>query len=232
MVDHHARGTTLRPTRLRRGRRLGVPSAWARSRFGRLMRRSGAAALIAAACMAALAAGLFLALEPAAPSPPRDRPLQETRVAPGAAPAENRPPGAAPGGERLLLEPPYDSQDGLTIVQGSYKIRLAGVEGPPGQAICTVADGRLWACGLQARAALHNIIAQSPLVCTLTGRAPPDLTLADCALDGEDLAAKLVASGWARPIRPDDVRFASERDLASAERRGLWDGGWAIRSGF
>ena len=184
--------------------------------------------------MAAVASVRLVALGPAARSFLTARRLEDPKAA-SARPSEGNPSQAAgviPGGDHLLLEPPYDSQDGLTILQGSYKIRLAGVDGPPGNAICTAADGRLWACGLQARAALHNIIAQSPLTCTLAGKAPPDLTLADCALDGEDLAAKLVASGWARPIRPDDVRFASGRDLASAERRGLWDGGWTIRSGF
>lgn len=221
MAVHRRAVRTALPRNALRGGGL-VPA-----RYRRRLRQAGFAALILSAAGALWIGAPWLeAMRQGAPDP-AGHPAPTVKPPPLVALEES---GA--GDQRLVLEAPYDSLDGLTIVQGRYRVRIARVEGPSRNAVCSGEDNGPWACGLQARAALHNLIADKSLLCRPQRGGGSDVIVADCAADDEDIATALVATGWARPLPGQEATLGAARDAARAGRLGLWNGNWTIRGGF
>jgi endonuclease YncB( thermonuclease family) len=150
----------------------------------------------------------------------------EARPSPPATPPRTEP--ASPPSILVTLEPPYVIVDGLTVKTMDRVVRLAGLEGPPREAICFDEKGYLWACGLQARAALNNLITDRPVPCKVIGR-DNDVDIGHCQVDRADLGRKLVAAGWARPTPDRQADHSAELKAASEASMGMWNGGWKIR---
>lgn len=124
---------------------------------------------------------------------------------------------------------PFDIADGLTFgPEGATKTRLAGLEGPPRDAVCNDRNGQPWACGLQARAALNNATRRQTLACEPVTAPVGGILTARCGGD-IDLARELVLAGFARPAGPDSALDVALDD-ARRNERGLWNGGWTIRT--
>jgi endonuclease YncB( thermonuclease family) len=210
------------------GRRLKGPT------LTRLERR-----LLIAGLAAGLAAAMIL-IWPSAPperaaiAPPPAAPAATAPTSPEPkrmAKAESAPPPVS-SGESFELEPPYRILDGLTLAAGRVTVTLDGLEGPPAKAACRGSEGALWACGLQARAALNNATRQRRLSCRGTGRTETlptgeEAMRTACIAEGEDLARRLVVEGWAKPA-PDRPEFRGEVEEARGAGRGLWNGGWSL----
>lgn len=173
--------------------------------------------------------------------PPATAPVERVTVA-QIVPASPRPPShqapVAKSAERADLKPdprtslepytfgaPIQIDDGLTFgPEKAVRTRLSGLTGPGRDAVCRDKDDRLWACGLQARAALNNLIAARQVRCTPT--APSGSVVpATCTVDGVDLGRRLVELGYAR----SDVDHLAEMDRARAANAGMWNGGWRLR---
>jgi endonuclease YncB( thermonuclease family) len=118
------------------------------------------------------------------------------------------------------------TDDALTIRFRTGRVRLAGLEDLPRRTVC-LAEGQMWGCGQQARAALYNLVRSRAVVCEAGKRLGRDLVLAACSAEGQDLATAQVAAGWARPSNPSPMDQAAAQ--AKAENRGLWRGGWTLR---
>ena len=119
--------------------------------------------------------------------------------------------------------------DGLTFgPEGAARTRLAGLVGPRRDSVCQDGEKRLWACGLQARAALNNLIRRSRIACTPVQPVLNNILEANCSVDGRDLGLDLVSAGFARSATPSQNTASLETDAAS-QQRGLWNGGWTIR---
>ena len=128
-----------------------------------------ATVILLSAALALSAAGLtgLIAVMPATKSRPEKR-------GPVAVEGAHRR-SAAKGPERLgtpngpvpdlILEPPYVVLDATSFKNGLSEIQLLHIEGPTGDAVCKDAEGLRWACGLRARAALHNLLRASTLRC-------------------------------------------------------------------
>ena len=165
---------------------------------------------------------------PLPPSPPATKD-------PASAPADRAPttqassPLAARPTEQIRLSPPYEVADGLTIVTEHQKVHLAGLDGPASEAACFDQQKRLWPCGLEARAALNNVIRQHDVICRTTGQTVSGLPDAECKVGDLSLARVLVAAGFARPIGQPTATISSELKGAQANQRGLWKGGWRVR---
>ncbi len=136
-------------------------------------------------------------------------------------------PGASPT-RIITLNPPYAIVDGLTVRSTERTVRLADLEVPPREAICFDEKGHLWACGLQARAALNNLITERAIVCKVVAREN-DMDVGHCQVDQADLGRRLVAAGWARPIPDRQAAYTAELSAASEAKAGIWNGGWRIR---
>lgn len=210
---------------------------------------SGREWLVVGGLAAALSAGVVAlwaglskvpALQTAAVAPP-----PSSTVAASATPPVRTVPAAAPAaadpkvGQRVTsvpdptrdltpyrTTPPYVVESGLVFrSERGTRTRLAGLVGPAREAVCLDEQGLLWACGLQARAALLQVMGQGELACTPV--QPSDgIVIATCAADGQDIGRQLVGRGFARPAT--ETRDAV-MDEARKARRGLWNGGWRIR---
>jgi endonuclease YncB( thermonuclease family) len=126
----------------------------------------------------------------------------------------------------LDLDPPYLIIDGLTFAAGRITIRLNGVQGPPANATCKDESGLLWACGLQARAALNNEISKRNLSCAPIAPVATPVIEATCRVADSDLARRLVSAGWARPL--DRGHKHEVEQEAQRIKRGLWNGNWSL----
>lgn len=183
----------------------------------------------AAALAAVLSAWLLHRWTASPPTVPSARTVDPSVV------ARPAPPSAGPARPALpsiRLSPPYEVADGLTILTATRRIRLAGLEGPASEAACHDPDNRLWACGLQARAALHSLIRDQALICQPTGDRQAAALLASCSAGPTLIGEALVRQGFARPIAGEPgVAAELDPDLADAKAagRGLWNGGWRIR---
>lgn len=109
--------------------------------------------------------------------------------------------------------------DGDTIVMGSRRIRLRGLDAPELRQTCqrgVVA----YRCGEEARAALRALIADRNVACAVRGRDRFQRDLATCEAGGADLGLTLVKRGLAVAYGA----YADEEREAREARRGIWAG--------
>ena len=105
--------------------------------------------------------------------------------------------------------------DGNTLIVGTRRVYLRGVEAPETDQFCLV--GRVqWACGKQAARELSNKIGGRPIVCKI--RRGDD---GDCFGNGVNLGAWMVSNGWAAASRRVGI-YAGEERSAKRAKRGIW----------
>lgn len=178
--------------------------------------------------------------EPVEPMPERQpAPMAET-------PSENAEPGRlTPFSGRdfgmrsgfrpsVVVSGPFEPMQAHVFTTETRAFALDGIEGPPATAICLGDEKRLWACGLQSRAALIGMIRDKEPACQLVSGKPgskprdPGNGLWNCTVEGVDLALRLVEGGWARPTTRNDSALLAAFERARETRRGLWEGEWNI----
>lgn len=216
------RGAGERDSLTHPGTHAGRPHAgeW----LARLL-RLGAVLWFAAALAAVLAAAW-----PGAPTPPPPQAAAARPEPPPAPPTGGEAPPPAPVPTRVLqLSPPYTIIDSRTFASATERVTLTDVEGPEREAVCLDQEHRQWACGLAARAALNNATRERDFTCRTAGAEIDGALPATCEAGGEDLAGRLIAEGWLRPLDGHQFRYRHQSDLAERGRRGLWRGGWTYR---
>jgi endonuclease YncB( thermonuclease family) len=114
--------------------------------------------------------------------------------------------------------------DGDTVQIGPIKIRFAGIDAPETDQVCLDAKGERWACGVTSRDELVKYSAGREWECDLTGTDRYGRALGKCFVEGEDISAWMVRSGWALSF----VRYSHEYDrdevAAREAKAGLWAG--------
>ena len=115
--------------------------------------------------------------------------------------------------------------DGDTVKIGQTKLRLSGMDAPETDQICLNADGQKWACGIAARDALIKYSNGQIWECTTTGDGGYKRSLAKCFIEGEDVSAWMVRSGWALSY----VRYSHDYDAAETAARNIGAGLWSAR---
>lgn len=197
-------------------------------RRGRRLLTAGIVALLSLLASAGVLAFLELnrPVRPDLP-PARDGSLGAGRPARTAETAA--PPKPRPLPPPYTQDPPYEIVDGATFgPEKARKTRLGGIEVPIREAICFDAEGKLWACGLKARAALNVAIRGDRMSCAPTAPEADGVIEARCRIKGQDVAATLVAAGFARyPAEAGDDRAGE--NAARRQNLGLWNGGWHLR---
>lgn len=114
--------------------------------------------------------------------------------------------------------------DGDTITIGTTKIRLESIDAPESDQLCLDANGRRWACGIEARDRLATNIGNRSIECTPSGLDAYGRTLAVCTAGGEDLNAWMVREGWALAFVRYSSRYVPDEATAREARRGIWSG--------
>jgi hypothetical protein len=114
--------------------------------------------------------------------------------------------------------------DGDTIEIGQTKIRLFGIDAPETDQICLDAKGQRLTCGIAARDELIRYASGQIWECTTTGIDQYGRSLASCFIEGEDVSAWMVRSGWALSF----LRYSHAYDVEEVAAReagvGLWSG--------
>jgi endonuclease YncB( thermonuclease family) len=91
--------------------------------------------------------------------------------------------------------------DGDTVQIGETKIRFAGIDAPETDQVCLDAKGAKWACGVAARDHLVAYSAGREWDCDLVGTDKYGRSLGRCFVEGDDVSAWMVRSGWARRVK-------------------------------
>jgi endonuclease YncB( thermonuclease family) len=111
--------------------------------------------------------------------------------------------------------------DGDTLVVSGERVRLLGIDAPELDQTCAL-DGKAWACGAWARAALRDLVRGSDVVCSTDGRDRFDRLIGRCRIGDRDLGGTLVRNGAAFAYVRYSTAYVPEQELARAEGRGLW----------
>lgn len=102
------------------------------------------------------------------------------------------------------------------------------MDSPEGRQLCQL-EGKDWAFGEVATAAVYDLVGNDPLACEVYGHDRWRRALAVCYQDGLDLNAEIVRGGWALAWYPETAAVLGPRyEAAEAEARlksaGIWQG--------
>lgn len=124
--------------------------------------------------------------------------------------------------------PPHAAIDATVFDTGEGRVKLADVWPVGRKEVCMGPNEVRFACGLMARASLQNHIAGKTVVCTprfQPVRAGERATIvADCTVEGRDLASHMVEAGFAFPAGEAAPARSAALDAARAGKRGVWAG--------
>ena len=123
--------------------------------------------------------------------------------------------------------------DGDTIEIAGTRIRLEGIDAPESAQMCSRKGTGLWPCGKEATEHLKRLTSGRRVVCDDAGEDRYGRMLGWCAVDGTDINAEMVRSGFAWAFVRYSRRYvAAEREARRAEA-GIWQGeaepAWAFR---
>ena len=121
--------------------------------------------------------------------------------------------------------------DGNTIEIAGERIRLHGIDAPEAKQTCAAA-GRVWACGLEATAALTAKIGGNEVTCRGQTRDRYRRLVAVCYIAYQrpnlliqlNLNSFMVRQGWALAYRRYSEEYVDEESAARKARSGLWRG--------
>ena len=119
--------------------------------------------------------------------------------------------------------------DGDTITIDNTKIRFSGIDAPESYyygmtQYCERPNGKIWACGKKATAALKKLIGKHEVECTDEGEDKYGRTLSICYANGIDLQSEMVRTGMAVAYIRYSTRYEEEMIEAMMNRAGIWSG--------
>lgn len=113
-------------------------------------------------------------------------------------------------------------QDGDTFRIGGQVIRLNGIDAPENGQDCKRGGGS-YNCGAKAENKLRSILRDG-VTCSGDRFDDFDRLLADCNVDGVDVSASMVRSGWALAFRRYSEAYVPDEDAARSDELGMWAG--------
>lgn len=114
----------------------------------------------------------------------------------------------------------YRVLNSVSFVVGRQRYRLAGLDPVEPNRICQFATGARWSCGVKSKVALSRLISGKLLECKSNGEVG-GFTVLECLRNGEDLGARLAATGNAL-LPSDDIRYADDIEVARGRKVGVW----------
>src|ERR1700730_5695666 len=118
-------------------------------------------------------------------------------------------------------------KDGSTIQLADVTYRLDGIDAPELDQMCIDEHADAWACGVEARDQLSNLIGNRQVRCEDLGLGTTynKRHIGICTVEGESASLNqlLVRQGFALNFEPyARGRFREDEDGAKDNRRGLW----------
>jgi len=114
--------------------------------------------------------------------------------------------------------------DGDTIVIGSTRVRLEGIDAPETGQTCKRRLVGAWACGTEATGVLARLIEGKQVRCEPHGLDKYGRTLGVCFLGGQNVNAWMVRHGHAWAFVKYSTSYVREEAAARAQRIGVWQG--------
>jgi endonuclease YncB( thermonuclease family) len=114
--------------------------------------------------------------------------------------------------------------DGDTMVLGTTRIRLEGIDAPESTQTCGRRDSSEWRCGDEATRHLVKLIAHQPVHCEDQGLDKYGRTLGRCFAGSTNLNAEMVRSGYAWAFVKYSKSYVAEEAEARAAGAGIWQG--------
>lgn len=119
----------------------------------------------------------------------------------------------------FTLEGPARAVNAHTVVVHGTHVVLLGIR-PIGVDDSCGLDNAPWPCGDRAQVALQRLAGAGPVTCDLVAKIGHGDFQGTCTIPGgQDLAAALVAEGWARAA---DERYQADDAAAQKNKRGAW----------
>lgn len=140
----------------------------------------------------------------------------------GALPEKRAPEKRAESGE-IRGRAKVVAADQLRV--GGTLLRLAGVEAPAAEQPCLKSNGRHVKCAAAAKTALTAMLRGKTVSCSVTREDDAGNVFAQCEVDGDNVNAGIVRSGYA--FSANDSFFgslSSEEASARSDKAGLWEG--------
>ena len=131
--------------------------------------------------------------------------------------------------EKIYIKGKATVVDGDTITINNTKIRFSGIDAPESYfygltQYCEKPNGKIWACGKKATAALKKLIGKNDVECSDEGLDKYGRTLSICYANGVDLQSEMVRSGMAVAYIRYSSRYENEMIEAMTNRAGIWSG--------
>lgn len=134
------------------------------------------------------------------------------------------PPARAGEAAPRTVSGPATVIDGATLDIGGRRLRLYGIDAPDLDQTCSDGHERDYSCGRAAAEALTARVGGESVTCEPRGADGTAL----CRRDGEDLAAWMVANGYAIADRSASLAYEAQDRRAWGRRVGLWSGVFEI----
>jgi endonuclease YncB( thermonuclease family) len=113
--------------------------------------------------------------------------------------------------------------DGDTFrIQGRV-LQLYGVDAVEVRQSCRY-EGIRYPCGTMATAHLVELILGRDVLCTGVDKNRSGELLANCRVDGKELSALMVASGWVLANSKETTLYVSDQERAKESKVGMWRG--------
>jgi endonuclease YncB( thermonuclease family) len=118
----------------------------------------------------------------------------------------------------------YVAIDGDSLRKDGSELRLHGIDAPELQQNCANRMGGDYPCGREAQRALAKLIGGKELTCLIHETDRYGRGVATCSVNGVEINAELVRSGWAMAYRRHSWRYGDEEAEARRAERGIWQG--------
>lgn len=132
--------------------------------------------------------------------------------------------GGARAADVSLATGPAVVIDASHLEIAGRRFKFYGIEAPDLDETCLDAQGKEYACGLEARKALGELVKDAPANCLPRGPDQNNETLGTCSVGKVDLAQALIDAGWAVSDRTRSLYYENSEEKARIAKRGLWQG--------
>lgn len=112
--------------------------------------------------------------------------------------------------------------DGDTLDIGNTRFRLHGIDAPEAGQTCMAAGGGAWPCGKEAIRKIEQMLIHGQVACEPKGRDLYGRTIAICMVEGRNINAEMVSSGFAWAFRRYSDDYVGLEGEARRGHVGVW----------
>lgn len=119
--------------------------------------------------------------------------------------------------------------DGDSLVVGSQRVRLFGIDAPELEQTCQT-NGIVWKCGEDAKLRLNELVLGQRVDCQITGMDQYGRSVGKCRTEFLELNEAMVELGWAVAYREFSVDYVEAEERAKLGKAGIWNSTFTMPS--